>query len=190
MAQQPRGPFDVKLSAEQREELGIWLSRELDNALAVRGGVEAETAYFHTLYEQGRTRGGTNSPWPDAADLTSPIGTEKVDALRSRIVRTIFSEQVFTVEGLGESAGKAPAVEEFHNWAIETEGFQGVFAKAVHLSLIEPRGVIEVYEDTIHRPIRRQIRAALQLDPATGNVTNMTLPEEWVTPKYRPGWTL
>jgi predicted dehydrogenase len=30
----------------------------------------------------------------------------------------------------------------------------------------------------------------LQIDPATGNVTNMTLPEEWITPKYRSGWTL
>ena len=31
---------------------------------------------------------------------------------------------------------------------------------------------------------------ALQIDPATGNVTNMTLPERWVTPEYRKGWTL
>jgi hypothetical protein len=30
----------------------------------------------------------------------------------------------------------------------------------------------------------------LQLDPATGNVTNMQWPEEWITPKYRTGWTL
>ena len=30
----------------------------------------------------------------------------------------------------------------------------------------------------------------LQLDPATGNVTNMTLPERWITPEYRKGWTL
>ncbi len=30
----------------------------------------------------------------------------------------------------------------------------------------------------------------LQIDPVTGNVTNMKLPEEWITPKYRSGWTL
>ena len=30
----------------------------------------------------------------------------------------------------------------------------------------------------------------LQIDPATGNVTNMKLPEEWTTPAYRSGWTL
>ena len=158
-----KSPFDITLSAEKREELGIWLARELDNAISVRSAADMEVAYFHTLYEQGRTRGGTNAPWPDAADLTSPIGTEKVDALRSRIVRTIFSEQIWTVEGWGEAEAKAPFVEAFHNWQAETEGFQAVFARAVHLSLIEPRGVIEVYEETIRRPVRKQIRAALQL---------------------------
>jgi predicted dehydrogenase len=30
----------------------------------------------------------------------------------------------------------------------------------------------------------------LQLDPVTGNVTNMQLPQEWITPVYRKGWTL
>lgn len=168
MPKQPRSPFDVKLSDEKREELAIFLSEELDKAIQARTMTEQEIAYYHTLYEQGRTRGGTNSPWPDAADLTSPIGTEKVDALRSRIVRTIFSEQVWTVEGWGDAASRAPIVEEFHNWQVEVEGFQSVFSKAVHLSLIEPRGVIEIYEDTIQRPVRKTIRAALQLNPMDG----------------------
>lgn len=165
MPKQPRSPFDVRLSAEDREDLGIWLADELDKAIHARTATDKEIAYFHTLYEQGRTRGASNAPWPDAADLTSPIGTEKVDALRARIVRTIFSEQPWVVEGWGEAGPKAPFVEEFHNWQAEVEGFQGVFAKAVHLSLIEPRGVIEVYEDTIRRPIRREMRVALQLGP-------------------------
>jgi hypothetical protein len=165
MAKQPRTPYDVTLKPEEQEALAIWLSDELDKAIAARSTSEREIAYYHTLYEQGRTRGGTNSPWPDAADLTSPIGTEKVDALRSRIVRTIFSEQVWTVEGWGDAASRAPIVEEFHNWQLEVTGFQGVFSKAVHLSLIEPRGVIEIYEDVLRRPIRKKIRAALALAP-------------------------
>jgi hypothetical protein len=168
MPKQQRTPFDVKLNAKAKEELGIFLATELDNAINARSWKDQDLAYFHTLYEQGRTRGGTNSPWPDAADLTSPIGTEKVDALRSRIVRTIFSETIWTVEGWGEAATKAPLVEEFHNWQAEAMGFQAAFAKAVHLSLIEPQGVLEVYEESLRRPIRKQIRAALQLDPATG----------------------
>ena len=168
MAKPPRSPFDVTLSEQAREDLGIWLTTELDNALSVKGASDRSNEYFHVLYEQGRTRGAQNSPWPDAADLTSAIGTEKVDALRSRLVRTVFSEQVWTVEGWGDSASKAPAVEEFHNWQVEVEGFQGVYSDAVHLALIETRGVIEVYEDTIRRPIRRQIRAALELNPMDG----------------------
>jgi len=30
----------------------------------------------------------------------------------------------------------------------------------------------------------------LELNSAAGAVTNMTLPERWVTPEYRKGWTL
>jgi hypothetical protein len=160
-------PWDVKLSADRRDELAQWLSRELDNALSVRTASDAEVSYWHVLYEQGRTRSAQNAPWADAADLTSAIGTEKVDALRSRIVKTIFprSGTVFTVEGWGEAATKAPFVEEYHQWQLEAEGFQAAFSKAAHLSLIEPRGVLEVYEETGRRPVRKTIKAALQLAP-------------------------
>jgi hypothetical protein len=30
----------------------------------------------------------------------------------------------------------------------------------------------------------------LTIDPVTGNVTNVKLPEEWLKPTYRRGWTL
>ena len=161
----PRNPWDVSLSDTEREALADWLHREIENALSVRSAKEAEVAYWHTLYEQGRTRTGAAAPWPDAADLTSPIATEKVDALRSRIVKTIFVEPIWTVEGWGDAGGKAPFIEEFHQWQAETSGFQATFTKAVHLSLIEPRGTIEVYEDTLRRPVRRTIKAAPQVGP-------------------------
>jgi hypothetical protein len=165
MAKQPRTPFDIKLSADKKNDLAQWLSEQLDNALNVRTTEDHDIAYNHTIYEQGRTRGAGNSPWPEAADLTSSIGTEKTDALKARIVRTIFSEDVYTVEGWGEAASKAPFVEEFHNWQIECIGFQSIFSDAVQLSLVEKRGVIEVYEDAMRRPIRKQARIGLQLGP-------------------------
>ena len=165
MPRQARNSWDVKLSADQRDELGQWLTRELDNALGSRTASEAEVAYWHVLYEQGRTRSAQNAPWADAADLTSAIGTEKVDALRARIVKTIFVDPVVTVEGWGDAEAKAPFVEAFHQWQVETTGFQAALAKAVHLSLIEPHGVIEVYEDVGRRPVRKRIKAALQLAP-------------------------
>ena len=165
MPRPKRSPWDVKLSEDQREQLGQWLTRELDTALTVRTASESEVAYWHVLYEQGRTRGAQNAPWPDAADLTSAIGTEKVDAMRARIVKTIFVDPLVTVEGWGDSEAKAPFVEAFHQWQVETTGLQAALAKAIHLSLIEPRGVIEVYEESERRPVRKQIKAALQLAP-------------------------
>ena len=165
MARLTRTPWDLRLSADKRTELGLWLARELDNALNVRTASDAEVSYWHVLYEQGRTRSARHSPWPDAADLTSAIGTEKVDALRARIVKTIFVDPVFTVEGWGDAGPKAPFVEEFHQWQLEASGFQSVVSKAIHLSLIEPRGVLEVYEEPGRRPIRKKIQAALQLAP-------------------------
>jgi hypothetical protein len=165
MAKKPRKPFEVKLSKDERDDLALDLSRALDDALAARSASDAEISYWHCLYEQGRTRSGNNAPWADAADLTSYLGTQYVDVMRSQIVRTVMTEPVFTVEGYGLAAAKAPFVEEFHQWQIETEGFQQVFSRAVHLALIEPRGVIEVYEDTIRRPVRKTIQAKLALAP-------------------------
>lgn len=158
-------PWDVKLSPDAKQKFADWLVYELDKAQSAKSASEAEVAYWHVLYEQGRTRGPQNAPWPDAADLTSAIGTEKVDALRSRIVKTVAVDPIWTVEGWGDAGPKAPFVESFHQWQAETEGFQSAFSKAVHLSLIEPRGVLEVYEDTTRRPIRKTIKAAIQLAP-------------------------
>lgn len=160
-----RKPFEVKLSKERIRQLGIELALNVTEGLSARSVSDAEILYWHTLYEQGRTRGAKHGPWADAADLTSHIGTEKVDALRARIVKTIFVEPVWTVEGWGASEARAPFVEEFHQWQQEVEGFQSACARAIHLSLIEPRGVLEVYEDTQRRPVRKTIKAKLQQAP-------------------------
>lgn len=157
-----RKPFEVTLSEDERTDLALELGQAIDEAVSARSAQERDVAYWHTLYEQGRTRSRT-AGWADAADLTSYLGTQYVDVLRSQIVHSVMVEPVFTVEGYGDSAPKAPFVEEFHQWQLESEGFQQVFARAAHLSLIEPRGVIEVYEDTIKRPVRKVIQAALQL---------------------------
>ena len=160
-----RTPYEVTLSPEQREDLALELSRALDDALAARTANEEEVRYWHTLYEQGRTRGASNSPWADAADLTSYLGTQYVDVMRSQIVKTVMTEPVWTVEGYGPAEKQAPFVEEFHQWQQEAEGFQQIFSRATHLALIEPWGVIEVYEDTIKRPVRSVMKAALALHP-------------------------
>jgi hypothetical protein len=30
----------------------------------------------------------------------------------------------------------------------------------------------------------------LEIDPQTGAVTNATIPDEWIMPRYRDGWRL
>ncbi len=166
MAKQARKPFEVKPKNISLEDFGQELARDIEEARSARSATEQEVAYWHTLYEQGRTRTAQHQPWADAADLTSHIPCEKVDALRSRIVRTIIkADPVWTVEGWGKAERNAPFVEEFHQWQQETEGFPAVLSRGVHLGLIEPRPVLEVYEDTIKRPVRKTIQAALQLAP-------------------------
>jgi len=76
---------------------------------------------------------------------------------------------VFTVEGWGAAAAKAPLVEEFHQWQLEAEGLQRYLSRVIHLSLIEPFAVLEVYEDTEERKSRKQMRVAIQLDPMTSS---------------------
>lgn len=165
MPKQARKPFEVKLKGLTYDDLAIELATQIEDADGARSATAQEVAYWHVLYEQGRTRTATNRPWADAADLTSYLATQYVDALRARIVDTIFVEPVYTVEGWGTAAPRAPFVEEFHQWQIEEEGFQAALARAVHLSLIEPRGILEVYEDTVKRPVRKTIQAKWQLAP-------------------------
>lgn len=166
MAKKPaQTAWDVTLSAEKKDAFAEFLCRELENAISQRSVPIPEVRYWWTLYEQGRTREQTPHAWQDAADLTSYLGTEKVDALRARILRTIMVDPVYTVEGWGTSAQKAPFVEDFHQWALESEGLQAYLARVIHASLIEPRGVLEVFEDTTERVVRKQIRAQVQTGP-------------------------
>ena len=153
--------FDVKLSEDKRHTFTHWLCRQITDAISARPVSEGETEYWWTIYEQGRTRSKASMPWQDAADLTSYLGTEKVDALRARIMRTVMVDPIWTVEGWGDSSKKAPFVEDFHQWQAESEGLQAFLARVIHASLVETRGVLEVYEDTTTRTVRKPIRALL-----------------------------
>ena len=148
MAKKPRSPFDVKLSEEQRTELTAWLCEEVQGAEDARAAMLPQIRYWHTLYEQGRTRSAQTMPWPDAADLTSPLATMYVDALHARAMRTIFTEPVCVVEGWGPSADRAPYVEAFHEWKQEEERLQLVIDKVLLNSWIDPAGILEVSEAT------------------------------------------
>lgn len=169
MAKKPRDPFEFKLSDSQYKEVALFLCDELQRGLDARATQEVEVDYWHQLYEQARTRQGRNAPWPDAADLTSYLPSEKVDSLQARLVRTVLGvDPIWSVEGWGESADRAPFVEELHQWKAEEGGLQSAIDKLALISLIEPRGLLEIYEGTEVRVTRKRVMARLETDPVTG----------------------
>ena len=149
------------------DDLASWLSSELDSAIGARSGRKEEVAYCWAYYEQQRMRGG-NMPWPDAADLPSPFASEYTDAVHARLLQTIFVEPVWTVEGYGASAVKAPIVEEFHQKAQEDERLQGYADEWILRGLVEGVGTLKVSESLEWRRESVEKNLALQLD-ATGN---------------------
>lgn len=170
MAKKSRDPFELKLSDEQRQHLSHFLCTELQSGLDAAANTPGEIDYWHTLYEQARTRLGRSAPWPDAADLTSYLASEKVDALHARMMKTVWVEPVCTVEGWADAAEKAPFVEEFHQWKAEEERLQSVIDRLALISLIEPRGLLEVSEGTELRTARKRINAKVTVDPMTGGM--------------------
>lgn len=170
MAKKSSSPFDVRLSPEQREYLAHWIARELQNALDAKTAADSEVEYAWQLYEQARTR--FSSPWPDAADLTSYLASEKVDAIAARGMRTIWADPIWTVEGWGDAADRAPFVEEFHQWKAEEERLQSVLDRLWIMALVEPRGLLEVYEGVEYRVQRNQMNVAVQTDPITGGTVH------------------
>ncbi len=161
--------FDLKESALKKsqwrdwDDLASWLSSELDQVIGARAGRKEEIAYSWAYYEQQRMRAG-NMPWPDAADLPSPFAAEYTDAVHARLMQTIFVEPVWTVEGYGASAVKAPIVEEFHQKAQEDERLQGYLDEWILRGLIEGVATIKVSESREWRREQVQKRLAIQLD--------------------------
>jgi hypothetical protein len=168
MPQAGRDAFEIRLNPEETKGFVDEVIEELHDAWGARATLDDDAAYWMQLYEQQRTRLAQNMPWPDSADLTSYLGTEKVDALHARLLRTIFTEPVCAVEGWGEAADRAPIVEEFHQWKMEEERLQSVVDRAFLLSLIEPIGIHEVVEGTETRMVRERVTARLARDPLTG----------------------
>jgi hypothetical protein len=175
-----RSPFDVKLTADAELDLTTRLCEAIRQAVAGRGDVIVENGridFAYSLYEQQPQHGiSRDTPRFGGADLTSPIGTQMVDAMTARTTKTLFVEPFWIVEGAGEDENKAPAVEEFDHWRFEDVRGQSVVASAVRQAFIEEGAIVEVCEDCV--PVQRveTIKAAIAtaqdgtslLDPDTG----------------------
>lgn len=162
----------VQLSQDDERELVNWLADEITAALDARATViqqGGDLDYWHYLYEQGR-KSTAAKPWAQAADLGSYLPTEKVDAMRARMTKTIFTEPVWVVEGWGRDAQRAPLVEEFHQWKAEEERLQSILGKVLHLALVEGTGVLECYERSERRVVRKQEEVLAAPSPDGGLV--------------------
>jgi hypothetical protein len=151
MAKRPKDPFDVKLSEDQERDLTRRLVDEIRNGKTSRSDFVDDMGlldFYWSLYEQQSQRGiSRDTPRYGSADLTSPIGTENVDALTARAVKTVFQEPLWIVEGQGQSAPLAPMVEEFMQWRQEAMRLQQVAKRVITSSLVETGAVFEVCED-------------------------------------------
>lgn len=158
--------FDVKLSADERKQLANDWSREIRDAESARSAMIADGGLidlYDWFYEQGRSD-PSDRPFPGAADLTSYFFTENIDALRARLMKTVFGVEPFClVEGWGQSADRVGYVEEFHEWQVKDSGLKSEMGKVIHGALIEDCYILEVSEKIETRRITENIDAALEL---------------------------
>lgn len=176
MARKQRDPFEVTLTDVERTTLAARLTFEIDEAINARHAIVGDDNMldgWHQTYEGGDRHITKDSPWPGAANLTSWIGTEKVDAFRSRVVKTIFTEPIWLVAGWNMDPDRVSAIEQFHQWKAEEERLQGYLSKVVHNSLIEGTGVLEVSERPVLRKVRERFRAMVDTTPAGVPLSNM-----------------
>lgn len=170
MAKRKSDAFDVQMSEAERNNLAHDLCREIEDAISARSEMIADDGLidmYDWFYEQGRSN-PEDRPFPGAADLTSTIITENVDAMRARLVKGISAEPFCTVDGWGKDAQKAQFVEAFHEWQVEETGLKAELAKAIHGALIEDCQVIEVRERIETRRMVEELDVAIETDPETG----------------------
>jgi hypothetical protein len=166
-------PFAVQLSEAKKNDLIAMLRHEIQSEIDARSSVVqpgGDLDYYRTLYEGGDRTLTKTFPWPGAANLTSYLGTESVDAVRARIVQTIWVDPIWIVAGFGPYASQAPFVEEFHQWKAEEERLQGYLRDVMQVALLEGTGILEVFERPIMRRIKQKRRVEIQRDPLTGGI--------------------
>lgn len=169
-------PFDLKDSQlkgqwSSWQDVANWLAIELDTAIASRGAANEEIRYCWDYYEQNRMR-GRNAPWPDAADLPSPLAPEYTDAVHARLHQIVAVKPMWTVEGYGEAATRAPFVEEFHQRAQEDERLQTYLDEWMLRGLVEGVGTLEVCEAYDMRRTLQRRKVKIEVDPVSGMPIN------------------
>lgn len=165
--------FDLKLSKAERDQLADQLCVEIQDALDARATIIADGGlidFWDWFYEQGRTA-PNQLPFPGAADLTSYIITENVDAMQSQLMRAVYGvTPICFVSGWGESAKKAQYVEAFMDWQARKSGLKEELDKTLFGALIEDCYILEVREQIETRRHVEEFDAAIQTNPEGGAI--------------------
>jgi hypothetical protein len=162
-----RDPFQLKWNEKRLATFTDWIVNEIRQGISARSRLMQDGGLidaWHDAYEQAeRVRSG---PWPGAADLSSWIIAEKVDAMKARILQTVFGvDPICMVEGWGETSDRAAKVEAFHQWKADDERLRTWLDKGIHLALIEGNGILECSERAVMRRSVSEQRLMTQVDP-------------------------
>jgi hypothetical protein len=167
-------PFDIlgkPTDLQARNDLVAELCRDIEDAFNARASIIADGGlidYADWYYEQGKSD-PNDLPYPGAADLTSYLITQDVDALKARLVKAIFGVRPFCfAEGNGEDAKKAPYVQWFMDWQARKSDFKLEIGKTILGALIEDCYVLEVSEKVETRRLIEKVNVSVETDPASG----------------------
>lgn len=169
--------FDIlagKSHEQDRNHLAADLCRDIEDAFNARSSIIADGGlidYADWYYEQGKSN-PDDLPFPGAADLTSYLITQDVDALKARLSKAVFGVRPFCfVEGGNAAdAKKAPQVEAFMDWQARKNDFKLEIGKTILGALIEDCYILEVSEKVETRRIVEQVNVALETAPEAGPI--------------------
>lgn len=173
MTPQKQKPFDLNLDDSERTQLADELCREIADAFSARASIIDKGGLIDLadwFYEQGRSD-PSDRPFPGAADLTSYIITENVDAMQARLLDASFGVRPFCfVEGRGADASKAQRVEAFTDWQVRKSDLQEEAERVLLGALLEDCYVLEVSEKIETRRMTDTIDAKVETNELGGPV--------------------
>ena len=119
---------EVKLSKEEEEELSEYLSSQLEIAINDRATLENDIRKWNDNYE-GKTK-AKNFPWAGCSNVFVPLTAIAVDAIFSRIIRTIFGiKPLWSIRGRQEGdTDTAQNIEDFldYEFTVSADGFSKI----------------------------------------------------------------
>jgi hypothetical protein len=123
----------IKLTPQQRTELGVTMRQLIDVNLGNRTMFDRQLDINNSIYEMRKA--AANLPWPNAANITLPIVHSAVNEYVSRINGTIFVPRLLTVRGNDPvSSQYSHLSEEYYNTKCERDEWTDAWESCVHLA--------------------------------------------------------